>query len=110
MEKMSRADRARQFSPFAALRGFEALIREQQKELCRRRELSDEQAARLSDKVNRLSRGVLIEVVYYAEDGYVTLRGMVSDVDLPMRFLTVVKQRIPLDDLADVRIITPKNE
>lgn len=106
MEKMSRAERARQFMPFAALRGFEELIGEQSKEICRRRALSEEQAARLSAKLCRLERGDLIEAVYYAEDGYVTLCGMVSDVDIPMRTLTLVKKKISFEDLWDIRIKT----
>ena len=107
MEKMSRAERARQFMPFAALRGFEELIREQTKEIAPTRELSEEQAARLSARLSRLERGMIVEVVYYAQDGYVTLHGMVSDVDLPMRTLTVIKTKIPIDDLADLRIEDP---
>lgn len=103
MEKMSRAERARQFMPFAALRGFEDLIREQTKEISPKRELSEEQAERLSARLSHLERGMLVKVIYYAQDGYVTLHGMVSDVDLPMRTLTVVKTKIRIDDLADLR-------
>ncbi len=104
MERMSRAERARQFMPFAALRGFEELIREQTKEIAPKRELSEEQAARLSARLARLERGMLVKVVYYAQDGYVTLRGMISDVNLPMRTITVVKIEISIDEIADLRI------
>ena len=31
-----------------------------------------------------------------------TLRGMISEVDFSMRTLTVVKRKIPFDDLIDI--------
>jgi len=102
VEKMSRIERARQFMPFAALRGFEELIRQQTVEPCQRRTLSEEDAERLSKKLGQVERGMLVEVTYYAGDGYVTRRGMVSEVDLTMRTLTLVKQRISLDDILDI--------
>ena len=104
MEKMSRAERARQFMPFAALRGFEELIREQTKETAPKKELSEERAARLSAVLSRLERGMLVKVIYYAKDGYVTLHGMVSDVNFPMRRITVVKTEIQIDALFDLSI------
>ena len=102
MEKLSRAERARQFMPFAALRGFEELIREQGRTPSPRKELSEEDAERLSQNLRRVERGMLVEVVYYSNGGYVTQRGMVSDVDLTMRTLTVVKNRIPIDEIAEL--------
>lgn len=110
MERMSRAERARQFMPFAALRGFEKLIEAQSKEISPKRVLSEEQAARLSAKLSRLQRGVMVEVIYYAEDGYVTQRGLVSDIDIPMRTLTVVKKKISFEDLLDIRMETIEKE
>ena len=104
MEKRSREERACQFMPFAALRGFEELLREKTKEITPRREHSDEEAAALSAKLLRAERGMLVTVIYYEKDGYVEKSGMLSDVDLTMRRLTVVKQSISFDDLWDIRV------
>lgn len=102
MEKNSRADRARQFMPFSALRGFEELIRQQNAVPEPRRELSEEQASVLSAKLAQVRRGMLVAVKFYDRTGYVTLRGMISEVDFSMRTLTVVKRKIPFDDLIDI--------
>ena len=47
--KMTRSERARQFAPFAALRGFEDMIREVERTVKEpKRELTEERAAALS--------------------------------------------------------------
>lgn len=103
MEKRSREERACQFMPFAALRGFEDMLREKTKEVTPRREHSEEEAAVLSAKLLRAEKGMMVTVVYYEKDGYVTKSGLLSEVDLTMRRLTVVKQTISFDDLWDIR-------
>ena len=105
MEKMTNLERARQFMPFAALRGFEEMIRQQTREVTPRRELSEDEAARLSQRIARIEKGSMIRVTYYAEDSYLTLEGMVSEIDLTLRFLRVVKQRIELYDILSVSLM-----
>ena len=103
MEKMSRAERARQFMPFAALRGFEELIREQERVTSPKRELSEEEGERLSARLSALRRGDMVRVVYYKEDSYVSTEGIVSEVDFIERKLRVVKTYIPFDDVWEIR-------
>lgn len=100
--KISRAERARQFMPFAALRGFEDMIREQAREVTGRRELSEYEAARLSRKMATVRKGSIVRVTYYDGEAYVSLEGMVSDIDLALRRLRVIKTEIALDDVWDI--------
>lgn len=102
MEKNSRADRARQFMPFSALRGFEELIQQQTVAPEARRELSEEQAMSLSAKLAQVGRGMLVAVSFYDKIGYATLQGMISEVDFSMRTLTVVKRKLQFDDIVDI--------
>ncbi|MBQ9806596.1 MAG: hypothetical protein IJW49_08850 [Clostridia bacterium] len=102
MEKNSKADRARQFMPFAALRGFEAMIREQTREVTPKRELSEYDAERLSKKMRMVQKGDMVCVTYYDRDAYVKLEGIVSDLDIPLRQLRVIKTVIPFDDIWDI--------
>ena len=101
-EKSSNVERARQFMPFAALRGFEELIRAQTRENAPKRELSEYEAARLSKKMSTLEKGDLVRVKYYAGDGYTVLEGMVSEIDIVMRHLRVIKTVIHFDDILDI--------
>ena len=104
MEKNEhRLDRARQFMPFAALRGFEELIREQTREPEARRTLTEEAAARLSDRLRSVDRGMLVQVTYYDGQAYRTTVGMVSDIDFAGRWLRVVKTGIRFDDIYEIR-------
>ena len=98
-----RADRAQQFMPFAALRGYYDLIRERERVAEPKRELTDEQALELSRKLSQLKRREMACIVHYDGEAYVTARGLVSDIDLAARTVTVVRTRIPLDDIADIR-------
>ncbi len=92
-------NRARQFMPFAALRGFGDLIREQEQVPEARRTLTEEDAARLSRRLLALECGTMASVTYYNGRAYRTLVGMISEVDLVARRLRVVKTDIRFDDL-----------
>lgn len=41
----------------------------------------------------------MAEVTYHDGEGYVTLRGMVTDIDEAGRVLTIVRTHIPFDDI-----------
>ena len=94
-ERRPRADRAQQFMPFAALKGYYDLIRERERVVEPKRELSR--------KLSQLKRREMACIVHYDGEAYVTARGLVSDIDLAARTVTVVRTRIPFDDIADIR-------
>ena len=106
MEKSSRADRARQFMPFSALRGFEELINRVESAPTPRRELSEYEAELLGRKLLKLTRGSLVAVTYYNGEAYVRQEGMLSEIDYTLRFLRVVKKQIAFDDISDVSILS----
>lgn len=96
------SDRARQFLPFAALRGYYDLIAERERVTEPKRELSEEDAAQLSAKLLQVRKGMMVKVMYYSVDAYVTLEGMVAAMDPVFRTLTIVKTKIVFDDLLDI--------
>jgi len=97
-----RANRARQFMPFATLRGFYDLIREKERVVEPRRIRSDEQNARIDRKLNQVRRGMMVKLTYYNKDAYETVEGMVSNIDTVFRTVTIVKTKIPLVDIYDI--------
>lgn len=101
----ARADRAAQFMPFAALRGYYELVRQQQRVREPRHELTDEEAEALSRTVSQLRRGQVVRVVHYNRDAYETLTGCVARIDLVSRELMVVKTPIRLDDIRELSIV-----
>lgn len=100
----TRADRAAQFMPFAALTGYYELAREQERVIEPRREMTEENAERLSRKLAGVGRGDLLRVTYYDRDGYIARIGVVETVDATFHMLRLKGQTIPFDDILDIEI------
>ena len=101
---MNNSDRARQFMPFAALKGYEELVRSKEKVITPKKELSEYREELLSNKLLSIKKGDIISVVYYDKDGYVKKEGMVALVDHNFRYLNVVKTMIPFDDIYNIKV------
>lgn len=96
------ADRAAQFMPFAALTGYYDLVRERERVTEPRHELTEEEAEQLSRRISGLRRGELVRVTHYTDGAYVMQEGVITRVDLMARELTIVRTRIPFDDIWSV--------
>ena len=96
------SDRARQFMPFAALKGYYELLRTKERVIVPKKELSEDYAEILSRKVSGIREGMMLKAVYYSEGDYISVEGLVSDINIPERYITIVKTRICLDDIYDV--------
>lgn len=104
-ETRRRADRARQFMPFASLKGYYDYIREQERVKEPRRELSEDGAEELSDTLNEVRRGDMLRVVFYEKDHYETTTGIVSEFDPVFRSLKIVRRKICFDDIYCAEIL-----
>lgn len=98
-------DRARQFSPFAALRGYYELVHERERVVEPRQPLSEEEARTLDEAVASLQRGAMVRAVYYEKDAYRTIVGTVSQVDMIYHDLWIVRTRIPFASLCALEVI-----
>lgn len=99
MQYARKADRARQFMPFASLRGYYDLIREQERVQEPRRELSDDQAEELSAVLGTFRRGDMVRVRHYVRDHYELTEGVLTEFDQIFRRMTIVRTEIQLDDV-----------
>lgn len=104
-EARRHADRARQFMPFASLRGYYDYIREQERVKEPRRELSEDGAQELSDTLAEVARGTMLRVEFYDKDHYETAEGLVSEFDPVFRNLRIVRRKIPFDDIYRAEIL-----
>ncbi len=103
--KNDRAERAKQFMPFAALKGFEELVKEQERSPEKKRELCEEDIQIISGKLAEIEKNDLIEITYYKTDGYTVKRGAVSEINFLRHYVTVVKEKIFFEDVTKVDII-----
>lgn len=98
----SRASRAAQFMPFAALTGYYELARRQERITEERHELTEDEAIALSRTITQIKKGDLVRVTYYDWDAYRTVSGMVARIDTTFRRLQVVQTVIPFDDIRNI--------
>ena len=102
--KMPISDRAKQFMPFAALKGLPDALAAKEKIVVSKIELSPEMAEELDLKMHLLERGRIATVVYFYKDEYIKISGMVARIDETSRILQIVNTKIPFDDILDIDI------
>lgn len=100
--RMSRADRAKQFAPFAALKGYDEALRKKEKILVPKIVLGEDAQEELDYKMRQVRRNEPITVVYFREGEYIEVTGMVTRIDEISRILYVVKTAISFDDILDI--------
>lgn len=100
--KMARSERAKQFMPFAALKGFEAVLAEKEKIVVPRIILSEESKAELDMKMREIKKMDMVTVTYYEGQEYLKITGIVSLIDETARVIKIVNKKIALDDIYDI--------
>ena len=101
--KMDRVDRAKQFMPFDALRGLRDVLRERERIIVPKRDLSEEMKNELDWKLHQLQLNDIVTVVFFQKGEYVKVTGMVSGMNTSSRILRIVNTRVPFDDIADIK-------
>ena len=97
-------NRAKQFVPFAAVKGYEEALRAKEKIVVEKLELSEEKKAELDFKLHQICKNDIITVVYFCRDVYIKIEGMVSRLDTDARVLKIVNTKIPFDDIYDLGV------
>lgn len=111
--QMSMMDRAAQFSPFAALTGYDAAIKETARLTDQKIDLDDYEKEEINDKIQLITEhlGEDFEVVitYFQPDSrkaggaYVNAVGIVKKIDEYDRVIILQDgKKIPIDDILDI--------
>ena len=100
---MSPADRAKQFMPFAALKGYEEALRRKEKIVVEKIELSEEMKEELDRQFQQIKQNDIVTVVYYEEEEYLRITGMVAKIDKNAQILKVVNTKILFENIYSVR-------
>ena len=97
--KMPISQRAKQFAPFAALKGFEEAIAQKQKIYLRKPDLSEEMAQKLDDDIKKTKKGEKITVTYYYDGEFFDVSGIVKNLDLIYKTIAIDNNIIPIEDI-----------
>lgn len=111
--QMSMMDRAAQFSPFAALTGYDAAIRETARLTDQKIDLDDYEKEEINDKIQliteHLGENFGVVITYFQPDSkkaggaYVDAVGIVKKIDEYERVIIFQDgKKIPIDDILDI--------
>ncbi len=110
---MSMHDRAAQFSPFAALTGYDAAVKETARLTDQRTELDEEMKQNLSERLNLIRENLattpVVEITYFVPDehkeggAYNTVTGTVKKIDEFQRLVVLTDGTdIPIDEIVEI--------
>ena len=110
---MSNYDRAAQFSPFAALTGHEAAIKETVRQTDAKQVLSEEVIAELNKRLYLIAETIgtqqMVEITYFVPDtkkdggAYITCSGCVKKIDKYKHTVVMTDQTIiPIEQISNI--------
>jgi len=108
--KMDISNRAKQFMPFAALKGLPEALEKKEKIVVPRPILSQDYMEELDFKMHQILRGMVVSVTYYEGEECLKKTGMVAKLSPEGRFLQVVDKKISFDTILDVEIANLNDE
>ena len=98
------AERAKQFLPFAAVKGLTEALEKKEKVPVPKMEISEERAKALNEKINCIQKGTVATVTYFCMDTYIQLTGTVDQIDPIYRTLEIKDTIIKMDDILDLEL------
>ncbi len=95
------SERAKQFSPFAAVAGLEKALEETEKAMLKteRRELSEDEAEKINKILLKLEKGDRVKAEYYYDGEYVTAEGKITLFDKINRVIGIEDDKIALEEI-----------
>lgn len=101
--RMSQADRAKQFLPFAALKGYEEALRAKEEVVVPRPLISDDEAEMLDRRLSALKVNDMVSIVFYDKGKCLSLSSVLTRIDFEARLLRVVRTNVDISSILDIR-------
>lgn len=107
--RMPMANRAAQFSPFAALSGYDDAVKETARLTDGKIDLTEDEKSILDAKLQQLAPGETAAITYFQPDGrkeggaYLTVKGEVKRIDsYAGKIILTDKRRISIEDIVEL--------
>lgn len=102
-----RADRAKQFMPFDALKGLQDALREKEFEYEQKKELTEESFSELQIEFNKIEIGSRVKIKFYKDKKYIEVLGAVTKIDYSKKKILINSSKsINLCDIIKINIIS----
>lgn len=98
-------DRAKQFLPFDALKGFREALKQKEKNVENRKEICDFRIDEINEKLKMLKKGMLVKISYYYNFEYVELVGKIKNVDNIYKKIYLLTSIINFDDIVYIEVL-----
>ena len=104
---MNRADRAKQFQPFDALKGLQEELRSREERRTRvaKRELGEEREEEISMELAKIYKRSEIDITFYRGGHYYSLQGTVIEKNDIYKYLIVGRERIYYTDIYELKVV-----
>lgn len=102
---MDKEDRAKQFIPFDALKGLQEALREKEIEYVEMKELSEDIAEELSQKLQMIEVNDIVKITHYSNKQYKSTTGKVKYKDSVKKKLMIDDIRINFADIISIERI-----
>ena len=104
--KMTNKERAKIFMPFDALKGFREMLQNQEIIKVEKKELSEDKIKEIDLILSKLKKGMLVKITYNNNlSSYQTIEGVLTNIDIIYKTITIVKNKINIVDLYNIEIV-----
>lgn len=100
--KMDVSNRAKQFAPFAALKGFEEAIKAKETVYISKADLTKECEEEINEKLCILKNSDMVSITFYTINAYQHITGMVSEINAKAQYIKVVETKIPFKQIVRI--------
>ena len=90
-------ERAKQFMPFDALKGFKEALKEKEKIIVDKIDLCEDAIIEINNILTNLKVGDIVKVVYFKQNEYIEVTGMISKIKND--FFVIVKEKIMYNNI-----------
>ena len=98
------SERAKQFMPFAAVKGLAEALAAKEQTGCCDREMTEDMAAELNWQLCAARPGQILTVFCYREGAWLQHTGALVRIDRPSRTLQLEGARISFADIREIRL------
>lgn len=99
---MQSNDRAKQFLPFDALKGFQEALLQAEQQFEEKRILGEDTCEMLNSQISKLQKGDTVTIRYYYGIEYIETTGVIKKIDFISKKIYLSYTKISFDDIVEI--------